>query len=502
MKRFILSLKYRPLFLIILVALFLRTLSVIFSKGYAMMDDHYIAIEQPQQWVDNFYDGSWLPKYGTEKPSGHSLFFVGFNYFLLYILKVLNINDPQTKMLLIRLIYAIWSLGIVFWGYKITYELSNRTTALVVGWMLAIYWFLPFLSVRQMVEIHCIPFFLWSIYILLTRQNLKNIFIAGFIGGLSISVRFQTALIIAGIALYLLSQKEFKKFIFYSFGSIISLFIIQGIVDFIIWKMPFAELIEYIRYNIENRYNYFRGNWYNYLILITSMLVPPLSFFIIWGWIKSYKKYLMLFLPSLMFLLFHMYFPNRQERFILPVLPLIIIQGTIWFHNKTVLSVFWQKHQKLLKILFLFSFLINLIVLLPLTVSYSKRSYVEAMYYLRNKNFELFVVDDYNHESNPIVPRFYMGRWCKYWYSSKINPYSKLKKYKEEFEKKNMPIPQYFIFFEKENLKTRLDSMQYVFGKLELDTIIKPSMLDYLMRLINKNNKNADIFIYKKAKIN
>ncbi|MCX7955190.1 MAG: glycosyltransferase family 39 protein [Bacteroidales bacterium] len=495
---FIKELQYKPFLIVVIIALLFRLLAVIFSKGYAMMDDHYLAIEQPQQWVDKFNDGSWLPQLGADKPSGHSLFFTGFNYLLLYFLKFIGISDPQSKMFFIRLFYALWSMGIVYWGYKITYELSNRTTAIVTAWMLAIYWFFPFLSVRQMVEIHCIPFILWSIFLLLTKQTGKHVFFAGIIGAMSISVRFQTSIIIAAIILVLILQKEIKKFIIYSLGVLICFLTLQGLIDFIIWKKPFAELTEYIRYNIENRYNYFRGNWYNYIILIAGMLIPPLSFFILWGWLRSYKKYLLLFLPSFLFLLFHMYFPNRQERFILPIIPLIIIQGTIWMHNKTVTSSYWQKHQKLLKALFAISFFINLIVLIPLTLSYTKRSYVEAMTYLKNKSFNLFVIDDYNYESNPIIPRFYLNSWKKYWYASKLHPYVKLKQYKEYFESNNMPTPTYFIFFEKENLKNRIDSMQYVFGKLKLDTIIKPSLLDIFMRLLNKNNKNPEIFIYKK----
>jgi len=487
----------RNFLLILFFAFLLRFFSAIFSKGFSMMDDHYIAIEKPQQWVMGYDEEKWLSVFGGKEPTGHSLFFMGLNYFFLKILETIGIYDPQIKMFFIRLIYGLWSLLIIIYGYKITYHYTNKHTALIVAFLLSFYWFAPFLSVRQLVEVHCIPFYLMSIYLLLKKDNKYWILWAGFIGALSFSIRYQSFLIILGILLVLFIEKKFKVLYYYSLGVFLSIFMFQGLIDFFFWNRPFAELHEYVSYNLKHSQDYIKGKPFNYLILIIGMLVPPFSFFIFWGWLRSFKNYLLTFLPALIFLIFHIIFPNRQERFILPIIPLFIINGVIWYHSKTILSSFWQARLNVLKIFVIISFIINTLLLIPLTFSYSKRSYVEAAYYLKDKNLKYFVIDDYNNASVPMLPRFYAGKRIDYFYVSKLLSYKKLEKTINYLKENNMQLPNYVLFLEKENLKLRLDSMQIVLGKLKLDTIIKPSKLDFIMKKLNKKLKYPTIYVYR-----
>ncbi len=39
-------------------------------------------------------------------------------------------------------------------------------------------------------------------------------------------------------------------------GFLISVVIFQGIIDFFVWKVPFAELIAYVEYNLGHAYEY------------------------------------------------------------------------------------------------------------------------------------------------------------------------------------------------------------------------------------------------------
>ncbi len=488
-----------PFKTILWVALLVRLIAAIFSRGYLMMDDHYLVIEQSQQWVDHYDEDMWLPQYGAISPSGHSLFYVGLHYILFFLLQSVGIINAQIKILIVRIIHALWSMGIVYWGFLITKKLSNQRYAQSVAWILSLLWLFPMLSVHQLVEFACIPFILWSIWLIVKEEktSIARLIWAGFIGGLAISVRFQTALIIGGIAMALLLNKKWKAFVFYSLGAVASFVLLQGVTDIIIWHRPFAEFSEYVRYNLENRYNYFRGNWYNYLLLIMGLLVPPASFMLLWGWIKTYRKYLILFLPALLFLLFHTYFPNRQERFILPILPLLIIQGTMGWLEFKEKSKFCYSKARMFRGFVIFSIVINFILLIPLTVMYSKRSYVEAMIYLKDKPFHNLFIDDKNHDAAPIIPRFYLQRWCHYFYVSGKNS---VNRYIILNEKHPLALPEYVLFFEKENLPQRLDSIKLIYPHLVKDTVIYPGMVDKVMHFLNKHNKNQTIIIYRYEK--
>lgn len=493
----------KPLSLILIIGIVFRLLTVLFSKGYAMMDDHYLVIEQAQQWVDDFDDNKWLPSYGASTPSGHSLFYVGIHYFLLKSLEFIGIFDPQIKMYFIRFILAAFSMLTIWFGYKISLKLGDLKSAKVAALLLAVLWLFPFLSVRNLVEVSCIPFFMWGLWIVVRTMDTNNhkltIFFAGIVTGLSVSIRFQAALLIAGLAFALLFKKKWNSAIIYSFGAVISFVVIQGVVDNFIWGRPFAEFTEYLKYNIDNRFNYFTGNWYNYILLILGLFIPPISFFIFFGWLRTWKKYFIVFFPAFLFLLFHIYFPNRQERFILTILPLIIITGIIGWNEFISLSGFWQKRKKLINISWIFFWTINIILLFPLSVTYTKRSYVEAMTYLKNKKVTYLVVDDKNHDSNPIMPRFYLDNWNPIYYSSGIHPYSELKSIKKYFSENKKPQPNYFVFLETENLQKRVDSLNIIFPGIVKDTVIEPGFIDKVMHFLNKQNKNQYIVIYQRV---
>jgi hypothetical protein len=495
----------KPLIIIMIAAIIIRLLSVIFSKGYAMMDDHYLVIEPSQQWIDKYTDGSWLPAFGATNPSGHSLFYVGIHYFLFLTMKLLGLNDPQFKMYIVRLIHAAFSLLTVLFGYKIALLLSNKESAKKVGLLLAILWLFPFLAVRNMVEIVCIPFFLWGLWYVFKNNNLKFSFLpylmAGFICGLSISIRFQTALLVAGLFLAFLFKRNFKEAFYYGFGALLSFALIQVVVDMIIWGRPFAEFSEYVKYNIDNRYNYFNGAWYNYIFLILGLLIPPVSFFMFYGWLRTWRKYSYIFFPSFLFLLFHLYFPNRQERFILPILPFIIISGIIGWDQFIEKSKFWKRHIKWLKISWIFFWIVNIIILIPLSVTYTKRSYVEAMSYLKNKSNTTLVVDDMNHETATLMPMFYLNHWHSVLYASLKHPYTHVDSMKNIYIKNGNPLPEYVVFLENENLQQRVDSMNKFFPVLKLDSIVEPGFIDKVMHYLNKHNKNQVVIIYKRHEI-
>ena len=338
----------KPYECVIFIALILRLAASIFSQGYGMHDDHFLVIEAAQSWVDGFDYNSWLPWNQIDpRPEGHSFFYVGFHYALFSLFKLLGIESPDFKMFIIRIIHALFSLLTVSISYRITELISDRRTAFKVGMLMAAFWFMPFLSVRNLVEIFAIPFLLAGTYLILLSDKNINIkftgkpgnfiFIAGLIMGIAFSVRYQTILFIGGTGLVLLVMKKWTETIIFGSGALISMVFFQSIADIFIWGYPFAEFLEYVRYNLENRNNYLTGPWHMYLGVLIGVFLLPLGFFILFGYFRTWKNHLLIFLPSFIFLAFHSYFPNKQERFIFTIIPFIVISGMIgwqlWYGN-------------------------------------------------------------------------------------------------------------------------------------------------------------------------
>ncbi|MBI3500893.1 MAG: glycosyltransferase family 39 protein [Bacteroidetes bacterium] len=491
----------KPLRLILFSAIFFRLLSVIFAKGFGMHDDHFLVIEAAQSWADNFDNNDWLPS-SVSQPSGHSWFYSGIHYFLFVVLKALRINDPQTKMYIVRFLHAMLSLITVVFGFRIANLLSDKKTAAMVGILLAIYWFMPFLSVRNLVEVVCVPFLMLSSWMLL-KPNKNNFFLhfflAGIIAGIAFSIRFQTLLFIGGLGIALLVQKKWKEGFIFGTGALICMVMIQGITDKILWGHPFMEFREYVRYNIAAARDYLVQEWYMYFTLLLGILLPPVSFFLLFGFFRSWKKYLLLFLPTFIFLAFHCYFPNKQERFIFPIVPFIILLGVIGWKDFVQTSAFWNKRKKLLRSCWIFFWALNFVPLVVVSVSYSKKTRVESMIYLSHKkDFRQLVVEESNQDDYTMPPYFYLGKWYNgVGYPLGVTREKTIDTLCYMTHRYKNYMPNYVIFFDEENIEQRVLNFKKCFPDIKLDTIIEPDFMDRFIYKLNPVNRNYTAYIYK-----
>jgi hypothetical protein len=490
----------QPLKLILLLAILMRLVASIFSKGYGMHDDHFLVLEPAQSWVDGYDYNSWLPG-SSEKPtpSGHSFFYVSIHYLILWVMKFTGIFNPQTKMFIIRLLHAAFSLITVYIGYKITLKLSDQKTAKMTGLMLAVLWFMPFLSVRNLVEIVCIPFLIYATWLIIKNwdkeKGLKYFFYAGLVIGLGFSVRFQIITFAFGLGLAVMIKLRWKESLLYGSGFILSAIIVQGGVDYFVWGKPFMELREYIRYNIENASTYVTNSWYSYVLLILGALIPPVSIFLFIGFFRSWRKYLILFLPTFIFILFHSVFPNKQERFIFPIIPFIIILGMIGWREYLLNGKFLKPGRRFLKSSWIIFWTLNIILLLPFSVMYSKKSRVEAMVYLSHfDNVSRILVENSVGKYIPMIPIFYAGQYIYDYTASAEKPASSL----PEIVKNNRGYqPRFFLFIEPGNIDQRVAEMKKVFPNLIYETTINPGMVDEILNWLNPRNDNQTIIIYR-----
>ncbi len=488
----------QPLTALMLLAAIIRLPAVLFSKGFGWHDDHFLIIESSQSWADGLDYNNWFPWSGATNADGHSLFYSGLHYILFSLLRWIHLTDPQLKMFFVRLIHASFSLLIVYFGFKIVRLLKGEHAAKIAGLLLACYWFMPFLSVRNLVEFACIPFLVWGTWLALPKEknSIMQYFLAGFILTLAVSVRYQTTMVVGGVVLTLLIQKQLKVATWLIVGSIISFILIQAPFDYIIWEKPFAEFGEYIKYNLENSDKYGANTWYSYLLVILGMLIPPVSFFLFFGFLKSWKKYTIIFLPSFIFLVFHSIFPNKQERFILTIVPFVIIGGVMGLMDAFEQNNWNSSMKKFLRGSVIFAVSLNLILLPLVSTMYSKRARVESMYYLsRFKDVKLIVIEDRKRDAIKLPPEFYAGQWLYVAEVRSDRPVDSLQVQVNELA--DTEKPKFVLFFQDYQIEKRVADMKNVFGNLSYEATIQPGFIDKILNALNPKNGNDVVYIYK-----
>lgn len=483
------QLSFKSFQTILLAAFLVRLIAVIFSPGYGMHDDHFLVIEASASWVDGYDYNRWLPwTPGSENtPEGHSFTYVGLNFIYFSIMKWLGVVDPQILMFINRLLHALASLIVVWYGMKITEKLSNKENAVKVGWLLACLWILPFVSVRNLVEVAPLPFLIYGTWLMLKERSVRNFLIAGLLVGMAVSFRYQIGVFAVGIAAYYFFTKEYKLFIWFCIGVLVTFGLTQGLVDYFIWGYPFAEFYGYVTYNMTEGTTYLPNqNYFMYFLVLTGSLFVPLGILVLLGFFRSWKEYAVLFVPTLLFILFHTLYPNRQERFILTVLPYFIILGVMGY--QLFRSEGFKKWWKVSMIIF---WIFNLVFLSFASTMYSKKSRVEAMNYLYNDGMEKerILLEGSADQRISMMPKFYAKSWhCSF--IERLDPAMDLKV---------NPVLNYdyIFFFSEKDLDKRIKQYKAVYPKMTLAKKCEPSLIDKMLRELNPRNANEYIEVWK-----
>ncbi len=491
----------KPLVIIMGLAILFRLLAAIFARGWGMFDDHFIVIESAQSWVDGHDYNSWLPgSPGNTGPTGHNWFYPGIHYLLFSLLHWIGLTDPQWKMFIVRMLHGAFSLFTVYFGYRIAEILGGKRAASLAGLLLAVMWFMPWMSVHNLVEMTCVPLLVLSYWMIIKEKPAGKLFVsyllAGIFFGFAFNIRPQTVFFPFGIGLILLFQMEWKKLTALTLGSVLPVIAVQGVVDSAIWGYPFAEILGYINVCITERNDYISQPWYNYFLTILGLLIPPVSLFLFFGFLRKWKKLLIFFLPMTLFFIFHSYFPNKQERFIMPFVPLLIMIGAVGWSEFAGGSGFWNKRPRLLRSSWILFWCLNTIFLLVVTFTYSKKARVESMRYLSKYSDlkELVILDAEGSPEQP--PKFYLGQW-PHFASDDVggsNPDTLLSRYsrnKAEYQ------PRFILFTGDQGLDLLIKKASLQFPNLVYETTIEPGFTDWLVHWLNPINKNRTVIIYR-----
>ncbi len=523
----------RPLVFLLSLAFLLRLIAVFFAKGYMMHDDHFLTVEPSGSWSDGYNFNEWMPGVGNDRtsPEPISFFYLFFLFSFFKFFNLIGIEHPDTQMYLMRFIHASYSLMTVYLSYRITERISNKRDAFHVGLLLAILAIIPNFSVRNLVEFVCMPPLLYGVWLLvkhnafhfinyrlpwgnasLTLQDSfsprlsvswKILVLAAFVMGLAVGIRYQTGLFVACVGFVFFLQKEYSRFLLFGVISFVAFFVTQ-VDDVILWGgKPFQHLQGYFGYNAKNALNY-PGSPFAYLSFIAYFILPPVSLFLLFGFIREWKRFFFIVFPVIAFVLFHFWYPNRQERFILPILPFFIIIGVIGWHRFYVQSIFWSKRSSLYAFCIGFFMLVNLVGLAVLSTIYSKKARVEAMLYLYNQgDCKNFIQEFTQGESGSQVPQFYSGNWQWYYVFRKSSSVEAEVAMMEEvalqqrgtFDPKE--VPNYILFYNEDQLDERVERMKKYFPTLEYCTRISPGWFDKLLHELNDKNSLETVFIYK-----
>jgi phosphatidylinositol glycan class B len=314
---------------IIIAAVYILT--AVHSNGYHHPDEHFQLIEfagLKSGWNQGA-DLAW--EYDAQiRPALQPAI-------ALCVFKVLNlsgINDPFLLSMALRLLTAVLSLiciGISVRNFLPSIQRNYRTFFILLSYLL---WFLPAVNVRFSSESWAGLMLLPAVSMIYSEKNgINRNIVAGILSGLSFVFRFQMAIAIFGLLLWLvIIKKEQLKNILYLLSGIIAVVIAGTAVDRWFYGNFVFTPWNYFNINIIHGMASHFGvaPWFFYLqeilmrpvfiigiIILLSMLILA---------VYDYKHILLWCLVP--FLLVHSLIPHKELRFLFPAVnfvPLILM---------------------------------------------------------------------------------------------------------------------------------------------------------------------------------
>ncbi len=494
-----------PLATVLTVAIVLRALAVIFSKGYMASDDHFETVSIAYNWLRN---GGPLNSDGFLTWASHAPEEIGrfplYNLFVYGVVKVCNMvgmESLDTIMYPMRAVNAALSLISVWAVFKITHIVTaSQKWSFVAGMVMAAHFGMSYLSVRNLIEVAGGHFWILAIlayYLFVRDKNQKWLIIAGLLTGLAWMLRFQIAFAVIPVPFILwYENKSLKPAMIFS-GSVLGMILLSGFIDLLFLNKFLASTLNHLGQGMGE------GKLYNtihliYPAVILSFFIPPISLLVFYLAFRKrfWGNHLMITITSFSFIFFHSFVANRQERFMIPILPVLAVIAilVLWHHKKENGILFNNKKFKYS--FFGFAFLINFILFFPFTLNYSHKGLIDPIVWLENNQDETPTVFFLSPDKNRLIPIDYGGLEL----IDSCVAYNWADLDSDLFRAKDF---DYFVLFppREELLESHKDSIIKRFGNIELTHHSAPSAIDYILHKLNpRHNSTNEAWVFKSVK--
>lgn len=478
-----------PLIALLTIAFLFRMLAVIFAKGFMAPDDHFLTIEIADGWLKGI--NHWY----TDKPPMRGILYPYIVTASMWILKQVSIVRPEVVMFFIRLSHGLWSLITVPLIYLAVKKYSDDRTAFTAGLIGAIFYITPFMSVRNLPEFFCQPVILAGLILADfsfddEKAKSRNWLLSGLLLGLGFMLRYQNSLIPAGVFFYLAIRKRWRSLIPFTIGVSITI-AVEICMDYLSYGSLQFPFVNSLIFQSGHVHAYVTNPFYTHFATILLAFIPPFSFVFIWWCYRGVKKMPIMFWATLVFLVFHSIIPQKQERFIFPILPELIVLGMIGSYGSLLTMKSWMK------VLWKWFWTVNILILIIVTFNYSQKARVESFIKL-SKIPDLSDIIEINTEHPMNPPKYYLNKDADI---HLIHRWEQLDSVVPEVYEKHLEGNNgscYIVIFNHKPLQYYLDNLYKRIPAMEEVYHIKPSLVDALLHMMNPlHNHSKEAYIYK-----
>jgi hypothetical protein len=392
-------------------------------------------------------------------------------------------------MLLVRLAQAAYSLLVVYFVYRLLERSLGRESAMLGGLLAAAFFAMPVTAVHQLEEsVSQVPLLAACWWWQRTEDSWRWAVAAGSALGAALILRFPLIGFVAAFVVMALLQRVTLQRKLAFLGGLALVIVLQGSSNVLInhqWGYSFIHRLGPMLHPQQmalEAEGYPSSPPWHYVLTLLAALIPPVSILLLAAAIRggTSRQFSLIGVATLAFLVSHSIVANKQERFLLPILPLLLIlvvAGLPWLAARIapVYHGMWW-----------YFWIVNGALLLVLTLSFAKKDRVAPLLFVYHRHDATGVlVAQYNQTFG--VPEYYLG---------KPRPALVVVEREQEVQVTGVPI-NYVILYSDTPEADRVFLAEALHRNLTLLTTITPSLADRLAHAINpRHNKAHTALVY------
>ena len=418
-----------------------------------------------------------------------SALFPGVIAAIMTITRHIGIHDPGIEMLLVRLVQALYSVLAVYFVYRLLERSMGSESAMLGGLLTAAFFAMPVTAVHQLEESVCIVPLLAACWWWQRAEDRRQpSAVWGALAGAALGTALILRLPLIGfvgvfVLLVLLRPRPVTAWDKLAFLSGLALVVVlQSYSNALInhhWGYSFAQrlgpMLHPHRMAVESD-GYPSNPPWHYVLTLLAALIPPASILLLAAAVQGGRKIPLLGVGTLVFLVSHSLIANKQERFLLPILPvlfILIVAGLPWLAARirpAYRGMWW------------YFWIVNTALLLIVTFSFSKQDRVEPLLIVyRHHDATGVLVAQYNQTFG--VPEYYLG---------KPQPPLVVVERGQDVEDKARGLPiNYVIVYSDTPEADRVFLAGALHRDLTVLTVVQPSLTDRLAHAINPRHNRA-----------
>ncbi|HYT05870.1 MAG TPA: glycosyltransferase family 39 protein [Gemmatimonadales bacterium] len=472
-----------PLLAVLILGAALRVVAAYFSRGFLAIDDHHVLIYR----ADQLASGVPLPP-----DYKRSILYPGSVALMMDALRAVGHPSPDFEMLVVRLAHAGFAVLGIYFAYRILERAAGGEAAALGGLLMATFFPLPVTSVHQFEEAVCqVPMLAGCWWLLKADRAERHAELWSFLSGAAIMttlvLRFPAlpfVVAFAAVALWQPAQRFRKP---YFVLGLLAVFALQATSNAVINGDPWYYFFETARHRAgAGAVGYPTGPFWKYIATLVGVFLPPFSFLFLAAAINGGRRFPLLGIPALAFLIGTSVVANKQERFLLPLLPLLLILGAIgtpavreWFARRGWTSAYrwaWGYFAA-----------VNTALLVVGLFSYGKKDRVAPLVYLEGRHDATGVIVAQFAYTFP-VPVYYLGRP-----QPRLFVFSDKQRLSQDAQavRAASPPPNYLILYSDSIPVDESLLERTLAARLQLATTIGPSLGDQVAHLVNPRRNRA-----------